>query len=108
MFQEAGKSVFGNKWENSPKALVLPNAIDAQRFIYKQEVRDRIRKKTGIEDCFVLGHVGRFHYAKNHEFLLEIFAAVRNGLKEKGKKQRLCFLGKAQAWIRLKKQRCLA
>ncbi len=105
--REAGKSVFGNKWENSPKALVLPNAIDAQRFIYKQEVRDRIRKKTGIEDCFVLGHVGRFHYAKNHEFLLEIFAAVRNGLKEKGKKAALMLLGEGPGMDTAKKKAAL-
>ena len=101
--------MFGNKWENSPKALVLPNAIDAQRFIYKREVRDRIRKETGIEDCFVLGHVGRFHYAKNHEFLLDIFAAVRNGLKEKGKKAALMLLGEGPGMDTAKKrQRCLA
>lgn len=90
---EAGKSVFGKKWESSPKALVIPNAVDARKFVYRKEVRDAVRKEWNLEDRFIIGHVGRFHYAKNHEFLLEVFAALQNGLKERGMKAALMLLG---------------
>ena len=34
-----------------------------------------MRARYGLEDRVVLGHVGRFDIRKNHERLLEIFAA---------------------------------
>lgn len=102
--REAGESVFGKRWKNSPKALVIPNAVDAGKFVYRKEIRDKIRKEWGLEDCFVIGHVGRFHYAKNHEFLLEIFAAVQKSLKEKGTKAVLMLLGEGPGMDAAKKQ----
>lgn len=102
--REAGESVFGKKWEKSPKALVIPNAVDAEKFVYKKEVRDKIRKKLGLGDRFVIGHVGRFHYAKNHEFLLEIFAVVQSALKERGKEASLMLLGEGSGMDMAKKQ----
>lgn len=82
--KEAGESVFGRKWEDSPKAFVIPNAVDARKFTYREDVRNEVREQLGISDCYVIGHVGRFHYAKNHEFLLEVFEAVHNKLLSKG------------------------
>ena len=38
-------------------------------------VRAEMRARYGLEDRVVLGHVGRFDVRKNHERLLEIFAA---------------------------------
>ena len=70
---EAGQAVFGKKWEASEKAKIIPNAIEAEKFLFQQEKRESIRKELGIENCFAAGHVGRFHYAKNHEYLLKIF-----------------------------------
>lgn len=102
--REAGESVFGKRWKNSPKALVIPNAVDAGKFVYRKEIRDKIRKEWGLEDCFVIGHVGRFHYAKNHEFLLEIFAAVQKSLKEKGTEAVLMLLGEGPGMDAAKKQ----
>lgn len=102
--KEAGESVFGKKWTGSSKALVLPNAIDAGRFIYGEETRKRIRAELGIEDCFVLGHVGRFHYAKNHEFLLEIFASFHDKMQAEGKKTVLLLLGEGSSMDERKKQ----
>lgn len=102
--REAGESVFGKKWKKSPKALVIPNAVDARKFAYRKETRDKIRKEWGLEDRFVIGHVGRFHYAKNHEFLLEIFAAVQSGLREKGTEAVLMLLGEGSGMDAAKKQ----
>lgn len=69
--EEAGKFLFGNR-----DFKVIPNAIETERFIYKEEVRKRVRKELRFTDEFVVGHVGRLSYQKNHEFLLEIFAQL--------------------------------
>ena len=61
-------------------------------------------KEWSLEDRFVIGHVGRFHYAKNHEFLLEVFAAVQNVLKEKGTEAALMLLGEGPGMDAAKKQ----
>ncbi len=102
--REAGESVFGKKWEKSPKALVIPNAVDARKFIYREERRNQVRKELDLENRFVIGHVGRFHYAKNHEFLLEIFAAVKRGMEEKGVKATLMLLGEGSGMEEARKQ----
>lgn len=36
----------------------------------------KIRAELGVNDKYVIGHVGRFVYSKNHMFLLESFSAV--------------------------------
>lgn len=72
----AGISVFGAKAVEEGKTVFLPNAIDCKKFDYDPEVRDRVKKELGLEDKYVIGHVGRFHYAKNHEYLLRVFAAL--------------------------------
>ena len=55
---------------------VINNAIDTSKFIYNSKIRDKIRKKYGINDKFVIGHVGRFEPQKNHEQLIKIFKEV--------------------------------
>ena len=59
------------------KVMILPNAIDPERFKFSETARREIRAKYGIaEDDFVVGHVGRFYPQKNHEFLIEVFAEL--------------------------------
>lgn len=72
----AAEAVFGKKNVQNGKVKILPNAIDAAQFQYQEEKRKRMRKKLSLEDKFVVGHVGRFHYAKNHEYLLEVFQKI--------------------------------
>lgn len=69
----AAAAVFGKKRYEENRVTILPNAVDTKEFLPNEEVRAKIRREYGIEDKFVIGHVGRFHYAKNHEFLLDIF-----------------------------------
>ena len=35
-----------------------------------------MRSALEVENKFVIGHAGRFHYAKNHEYLLKVFALI--------------------------------
>lgn len=74
----AARAVFGDKRYEEGKTIFIPNAVDTKDFVPNAETREYIRAEYGLEDSFVIGHVGRFHYAKNHEFLLEIFAKIRN------------------------------
>lgn len=72
----AGTAVFGRARQDSGKVIFMPNAIDSEAFTPNSKVRDEIRGKYSVADRFVIGHVGRFHYAKNHEFLLQIFSEI--------------------------------
>lgn len=73
--------MYGDKCFEKGKVTVMPNAIDTEKFAYDPEARVVLREELGIpEDAFVVGHVGRFTYAKNHGFLLKIFAEL---LKQK-------------------------
>ena len=73
---EAGRWLYGEKACLKPNYLFLPNAIDTEKYRYSKETAGEYRKKLGIENKFVIGHVGRFHEAKNHMFLLDVFAEV--------------------------------
>lgn len=55
---------------------IMNNAIDVEDFSYDTDQRDRYRLQLGLEDCFVIGHTGRFAYQKNHEFLVDMFHEV--------------------------------
>ncbi len=72
---DAGIYYFGKKrWNES--GFILRNAIDVSKFAFRPEVRQRLRKTCALENCFVIGHVGRFNVQKNHSRLLDIFAEI--------------------------------
>ncbi|SFC76597.1 glycosyltransferase [Butyrivibrio sp. YAB3001] len=74
--KEAAVAVFGEDMFNAGNVKIIPNAIDLKKFAYNEEVRNRIREELGVSNALVIGHVGSFRYAKNHEFLLNVFANV--------------------------------
>lgn len=53
---------------------ILPNAVDVKKFHFDRSVRNQVRGRLGIEDRIVAGHVGRYSYTKNQEFLVRCFA----------------------------------
>ena len=77
----AGISVFGEQAVREGRTIFIPNAIDCPAFAYNEKKREEMRERLRIIDQYVIGHVGRFHYAKNHEYLLQVFAALCNGEK---------------------------
>lgn len=87
----AGVSVFGEKAVKEGKTIFIPNAIDCPAFAYDEQKRKEIREKLGLTDKYVIGHVGRFHYAKNHEYLLRVMAELVKG--SKGRDYALIMLG---------------
>jgi glycosyltransferase EpsF len=74
----AGRWMYGNRLFDAGRVFMLPNAIDSKVYSFHEEARNRIRHELDLEEsCFVVGHVGRFVYPKNHAFLLDIFAAIK-------------------------------
>jgi len=73
---EAGISVFGEDLVKAGAVRIIPNAIDLKHFAYDPEKREKIRSELGVSNALVIGHVGSFRYAKNHEFLLSVFAQL--------------------------------
>ena len=71
---ESGIWLFGK--HNSNKFVMMKNVIDAKRFQYNVDIRNRIRENLGLKDQFVIGHVGRFNEQKNHSFLIDIFYEI--------------------------------
>ena len=72
----AGISVYGEKAVREGKTIFIPNAIDCAGFTFDSEKRKKLREELGLADALIIGHVGRFHYAKNHEYLLRVFAEL--------------------------------
>lgn len=61
------------------KITIINNGIDLEKFRFNADIREKTRKDLGINnDELLLGHVGRFLYQKNHEYLIEIMKEVRN------------------------------
>lgn len=69
---EASVSVFGS----TNYVRFMPNAIDTAQFAYDEQVRNQIRNQYNIGDRLLVGHVGSFRFAKNHDFLLDVFYEI--------------------------------
>lgn len=74
--KEAGKLFFG-KEVFSDRFTILNNAIDVQKYRFRQDKREELRNSLGYKNSdVVIGHVGRFAHPKNHLFLVEIFSYI--------------------------------
>ena len=62
MFGSAGKD-----------AIIMNNAIDTEKFVYSEEIRQQLREQYGIKTKYVIGHIGRFSIQKNQSFLLDSY-----------------------------------
>ena len=80
--QKAGLMAFGRKADRYGRISHIPNAIDSARFDFDEAKRASIRRNLGLEDAFVLGHVGNFLYPKNHPYLLKVFHEVQKILPD--------------------------
>ncbi len=73
----ASRYFYNKKIINSNKHKIINNAIDVDKFRFNEKTRNEYRKELGIENEFVIGHVGRLHFQKNQEFLIDIFAEIQ-------------------------------
>lgn len=74
----AGEAVFGREAMEQGNVTIIPNAIDAARFIFDPEVRRQKREELHIQTKeFLIGEVGRFDPQKNQKYAVEILAECR-------------------------------
>lgn len=68
----AGEFMFGEKVMRKKQVFLMPNAIDAEKYEYKEDVRGEMRRTLGVEGKLVLCHVGRIVYQKNPKGVIDI------------------------------------
>ncbi len=73
---KAGEYYFGKQVMNRGDYVFVHNAIDVDRFVYNEALRNSLRKEYGLENAHIVGHVGRFMHQKNHTFLIDVFAEI--------------------------------
>lgn len=99
--QKAAYWLFGSKIVNAGKVRVIKNGINAEKYRYNKSVRTLKRKEFSISDNeLVVGLVGNLTYAKNHGFLIQIFAE----LNKVNKNAKLVIIGSGQRENELKRK----
>lgn len=75
--RSCGEWLYGKRDVESGKVKIFNNAISLKKYKYDEELRKKVRSSVGLsDDNFVLGHIGRYQYQKNHDFLIDIFDEV--------------------------------
>lgn len=90
--ESAGIWLFGKKSCKRDNFYILKNAVDAKKYIYNERIRLEKRKEFLLDGRFVVGHIGRFHESKNHNFLVDIFKSIY----DQNKKAVLMLVGDGQ------------
>lgn len=70
--------LFGKKMVDCHRVTIWPNAINTEKYRFSLETRLKTRSELGLKDELTAIHVGNLRFEKNHPFLLEIFAELRN------------------------------
>lgn len=90
--ETASSWFFNQRIMQSPNYKVIMNAIDVKKYSKNKEIRDRYRKELKVQDKIVIGHVGRFHFQKNHHLLIRIFKC----LSDRNARYHLLLVGQGQ------------
>ena len=70
--KRAGEYIFNGNFD------IIRNGIDVEKFRYSKAARKKLRLEYGLENKFIIGHIGRFSYQKNQEKIVEIMSYVKN------------------------------
>ena len=74
---EAGLWMFKKSIMHSKNYHLAHNAIDVPKYLYDSQKNQKVREDLGIAlNDYVIGHIGRFSYQKNHDFLVRVFKKV--------------------------------
>lgn len=71
--RDAGIFMFGKNNYDNGMVKVINNGINCEKYRYKPKNRKHVRQILGLEDEYVIGHVGHFNNVKNHKFIIEVF-----------------------------------
>ena len=74
---KAAERLYGQDYMTYPRYYAIPNAVNAEKYLYNAETAQKIRKEIGVDsNAFLCGHVGTFSVPKNHSYLMDIFSEV--------------------------------
>ena len=74
----AANYTFGKRQVRKGNVRFIHNAIDLNMYMFSSEKRNIIRDEFCIQpQQRVIGHIGRFCKQKNHDFLIDIFAQIK-------------------------------
>lgn len=82
------------------KSVQIHNAINLSKMTFVIEKREQYRKELGWQDNFIIGNIGRLHFQKNQNFLLEVFAEIESVMID----ARLVIIGQGEDEIQLKEK----
>lgn len=77
----AGKWLYGGTIGES-NTIIIQNGIKTAEYKFDRQKREEYRKKLGVESKRVFGNVGRLCEAKNHDFLIDVFYALKKKLPD--------------------------
>jgi glycosyltransferase involved in cell wall biosynthesis len=60
------------------KGTMIYNGLNPEKLIFlpKNEAVDFLKEKTGLNNAYFIGSIGRLDYQKNYEFLIDIFPEI--------------------------------
>lgn len=79
---------------------IIKNAIDLEKFMFDKKIRHEYRMHLNLENKFVIGHIGRFSYSKNQQFVVDVFSNVY----ERDKNALLLLIGTGELKEAIEKQ----
>lgn len=68
--KKAGDWLFNGQYD------LINNGIELEKYSFRKEIREKVRTEIRLKGKKVIGHVGNFSYAKNHDYLINIFASL--------------------------------
>ena len=96
----AGYWMFSERIRKGSHYQIVHNAIHVPDYAYNPYVREQVREELGLHGKLVIGHIGKYCYAKNNFFLLDIMEEL---LKTK-KNAVLLAVGEGEDWESVKEQ----
>ena len=95
---DSGIWLYGKQAVKQDNFYILNNAIDARKFRFNKDIRQKYRKELNIEDDVVYIQVGEFNKQKNHEFTIELFREIN----KKQVNSKLLLVGTGEAFEKIK------
>ncbi|MHA6261270.1 glycosyltransferase family 1 protein [Sporosarcina sp. CAU 1771] len=94
----SAKFWFGEEYVSNGRVNLVKNAIETEKFSFNKNDRNEVRKTLGLENSFVIGHVGRLSKEKNQMFLIDVFHEIH----KKRPDSRLLLVGDGPMYTEIK------
>lgn len=78
----ASEFFYNDYIKNNYSVCIINNAIDVEKFVFDTSARDKYMQELNIKDKLVIGNIGRLHFQKNQEFLLDVFKSIHEKVPE--------------------------